>query len=65
MLRAERCASDQTLHDPAASLAAVGTTHDDVDANGDDVVQSSLPKQSSEPPPWTLAEKVQLTESFL
>ena len=65
MLRAERCASDQTLHDPAASLAAVGTTHDDVDANGDDAVQSSLPKQSSEPPPWSLAEKVQLTESFL
>ena len=65
MFRAERHASDQTPHEPTQSLAAVGGTREDVDENGDDEVQSSPPKQSSEPPSWTLAEKVKLTESFL
>jgi hypothetical protein len=66
MLRVKLCASGQAPYEPASSLVAAGTTQDDADDDfGDDAVQATQPQQSSVPPPWTLAEKVQLTESFL
>jgi hypothetical protein len=63
MIRVLPCASEQTPHDSAPPLAAVSFAQDNVD--DDDAVHSTQAKQSSEPPPWTIAEKVRLTASFL
>lgn len=67
MLGAQRRTPAQAPHEPAVGHASDGTTQDDLDDDGDDAVESApvRSQQSSEPPPWTLAEKVQLTQSFL